>query len=166
MIGQAMRRAQLVVKTILRRDLDALDRLQLDHLKVEMLFAQARTMRAQKRREILFKKISKELHMHMNAEESVLYPMFEKDESFKMIVLEAYEEHKQVKKLLREIEGLTAGSAKFDAKFNLLLENIEHHVQEEEETFFPKIRRRLDRDALINLATKIRDAKREEQAAA
>lgn len=166
MVEQLLRRARLLAKAALGRDTDGLDQLQMDHMKVEMLFAQAKASRNQSRREAIFKRIHKELTLHTYAEESVLYPMFEKDDSLKSLVLEAYEEHKQIKTLLREIQALTAGSEKFDAKLSLLLENVMHHVREEEGALFPKIRRRLDRDELMELKSRLQAAKRDEAVAA
>lgn len=166
MIEQITRRMRLVLKTVLRRELDGLDQLQMDHMKVEMLFAQVKATRARSRREAIYKKIRKDLVSHTHAEETVFYPMLEKNESLKNLVLEAYEEHKQVKTLLREIDALASDSQKFDAKLTLLIENVMHHVREEENKLFPKVRRRFDRDELVELASSLRAAKRDEAAAA
>ena len=58
------------------------------------------------------------------------------------MVLEALEEHKQVKALLREIKNLKPGSEKFEPKLQVLLDNVQHHAEEEEEgKMFPKIRK-------------------------
>lgn len=47
------------------------------------------------------------------------------------MVLESYEEHKQIKTLLREIDDLASNSEKFELKLKVLQENVEHHAEEE-----------------------------------
>lgn len=55
------------------------------------------------------------------------------------MVLESYEEHKQIKTLLREIDELVSDSEKFEPKLKVLVENVEHHAEEEEEGMFPQV---------------------------
>ena len=86
----------------------------------------------------LFEKIKTELEVHTHIEETVFYPKIRQHEELKDMVLEALEEHKQVKTLIREIGGLVEDSEKLSAKLTVMGENVEHHVEEEETEMFPK----------------------------
>lgn len=61
-----------------------------------------------------------------------LYPTLKKREEFKSAALEAIEEHLQVKTLLGAINCLSDGSERFDAKLKVLIDDVEHHIEEEE----------------------------------
>jgi hemerythrin superfamily protein len=76
------------------------------------------------------------------------------------MVLESLEEHKQVKTLLREMDNLTEDSEKFEPKLKVLMENVEHHAEEEEEAkMFPKVRKLMDAAALDQLGQELEGAK-------
>jgi iron-sulfur cluster repair protein YtfE (RIC family) len=119
--------------------MNILELLKADHEKVAELFAKVEATESEKQHQQLFAKIKTELEMHTHIEETILYPVLEEHEELKDLVLEAFEEHKQVKTLLREISALVDGSEKFDAKLKVMGENIEHHVGEEEKEMFPKV---------------------------
>lgn len=155
MITEMIGRATLLARAVSNRKLDAIDLLRMDHMKVELIFLQIRTAKKAQRRQQLFKRLHKELESHTHIEEAVFYPACEKVEGLKDMVLESREEHKQVKTLLREIDKLSTDSEKWDPKLWLLMENVEHHVREEENRFFPKVRRYLDRQELAKLADEL-----------
>jgi hypothetical protein len=119
--------------------MNILELLKADHEKVAELFAKVEATESFKQHQQLFGKIKTELEMHTHIEETILYPVLEEHEELKDLVLEAFEEHKQVKTLMREISALVEGSEKFDAKLKVMGENIEHHVGEEEKEMFPKV---------------------------
>jgi hemerythrin superfamily protein len=76
------------------------------------------------------------------------------------MVLESLGEHKQVKTLLREMDNLTGDSEKFEPKLKVLMENVEHHAEEEEEAkMFPKVRKLMDAAALDQLGQELEAAK-------
>ena len=75
-------------------------------------------------------------------------------------MLEALEEHHVVKWLLSELEALDPAAERFDAKATVLIENVRHHVKEEETELFPKVRQRIERRRLVELGAELRDAKR------
>jgi hypothetical protein len=80
------------------------------------------------------------------------------------MVLESIEEHKQVKKLLREMDRLSKSSDKFEPKLKVLQENVEHHAEEEEEgKMFPKIRELLESSQLESLGAELEVAKSQRQ---
>jgi iron-sulfur cluster repair protein YtfE (RIC family) len=141
--------------------MDGLNLLKEDHKKVTELFKKVEATDEEAKHQLLFEKIKTELETHTFIEEKVLYPMLEQYEALKDLVLEAYEEHKQVKTLIREIEKLAEGSERFDAKLKVMGENVEHHVDEEENQMFPKVRKVLGNQQLERLGKDLEAAKKE-----
>lgn len=106
------------------------------------LFKKIEASKNAKQQKELFEQIKTELETHTHIEETVFYPAVEENAEMEDMVAESLEEHKQVKTLLREMEKLTADSDKFEPKLKVLMENIEHHAEEEEEgKMFPKLRK-------------------------
>ena len=141
--------------------MNALELLIDDHQKVAQLFEQAEETENEKEKQNLFEQIKAELETHTHIEETIFYPALREHEELEDIVLEAFEEHKQVKTLLREISELADGSEKFDAKLKVMKENIEHHVDEEEGEMFPQVEDLIDEDELEQLGTKMEAAKKQ-----
>ena len=139
--------------------MDALELLKKDHRKVAELFEQVEATEDEKKHRQLFEQIKGELETHAHIEEAVMYPAFEKKEELKDMVLEAYEEHKQIKTLLREITALSDGSERLDAKLKVMGENVEHHVDEEENEMFPKVKKLYDREQLEQMGQELEAAK-------
>src|SRR5688500_15916963 len=106
--------------------MDALELLKADHKKVKELFEQAEGLEDGKEQREIFKQIKKELETHTRIEESVFYQAMQKYQELEDMVLEAIEEHKQVKTLLREMDDLAKDSDKFEPKLKVLMENVEH----------------------------------------
>ena len=143
--------------------MDALELLKADHKKVKELFKKAEGNENQKQQKQLFEQIKTELETHTHIEETVFYPAVAKHEELKDMVLESLEEHKQVKTLLREMDNLTSDSEKFDPKLKVLMENVEHHAEEEEEgKMFPKVRKLMNAKALDHLGQELEAAKNKE----
>jgi len=144
--------------------MNALELLKEDHQKVKELFEQAEQAEDQKAKRKLFDEIQSELETHARIEETVFYPAMEKHEELKDMVLESIEEHKQIKTLLREIDNLKSDSEKFEPKLSVLMENVEHHAEEEEEgKMFPKIREILSEKDLDSLGEELEAAKSKRQ---
>jgi hypothetical protein len=84
----------------------------------------------------------------------------EEHEELKEMVLEALEEHSQMKTVLRQLAKLSSSSKKFKPKFKVLKDNVEHHAEKEEEgKMFPKIREAVDRTELEQLGQELEAAK-------
>jgi hemerythrin superfamily protein len=140
--------------------MDALELLKQDHQKVKGLFKEAEEADEKKQKQI-FERIKTELETHTHIEESVFYPAMQKHEELKDMVLESLEEHKQVKTLLREMDNLSSDSEKFEPKLKVLMENVEHHAEEEEEEkMFPKVRKLVNKADLEQLGQELEAAKR------
>lgn len=140
--------------------MDALELLKTDHKTVKELFKKVEASKNDKQQKQLFEEIKMELETHTHIEETVFYPAVAKHDELKDMVLESLEEHKQVKTLLREMDNLTEDSEKFEPKLKVLMENVEHHAEEEEEAkMFPKVRKLMDAGALDQLGQELEAAK-------
>lgn len=67
------------------------------------------------------------------------------DDESDEFVLEALEEHHAAKSMLAEIDRLSSDHERFRAKVIVLIESVEHHIDEEESTVFPELRRAMSR---------------------
>ena len=140
--------------------MDALELLKTDHKTVKDLFKKVEASKNDKQQKQLFEEIKMELETHTHIEETVFYPAVAKHDELKDMVLESLEEHKQVKTLLREMDNLTEDSEKFEPKLKVLMENVEHHAEGEEEAkMFPKVRKLMDAGALDQLGQELEAAK-------
>ena len=120
---------------------DAVALLKADHRAVEKLFGQYEKAKDNDRKKALADKICLELRVHMQLEEEIFYPVsreFRKDED---IVDEAVVEHAAARDLMDEIEAMAPTEDLYDAKMTVLQEQIEHHVEEEETEYFPKVQK-------------------------
>ncbi|HEY7322868.1 MAG TPA: hemerythrin domain-containing protein [Candidatus Binatia bacterium] len=139
--------------------MNALDILKQDHQTVKGLFQEATRTSDQKARGKLFDKIDAELETHAHIEETIFYPALEQHEELADMVAEAREEHQQVKVLLEEIEEAGADNHDFGAKLQELMENVEHHVKEEEGEMFSKVREVFYEEELEQLGRQLESAK-------
>ena len=133
--------AKSAAKTPASKGPDAIALLKADHRAVEKLFGQFEKAKDSDRKKALADKICLELRVHMQVEEEIFYPTsreFLKDED---ILDEAVVEHAAAKDLIGEIEGMKPGEDLYDAKVTVLEEQIEHHVEEEETEYFPKVKK-------------------------
>ena len=131
---------------------DAVALLKEDHRTVEELFAQFEKASGDGRKEKLARQICLELTVHAQIEEEIFYPACESKVE-EDLLKEAYVEHDGTKILIAEIEdGSESSDEYFDAKVKVLMEQIEHHVEEEEkrmEGMFAQARKAgLDMDSL------------------
>jgi len=141
--------------------MNALELLKEDHRKVHELFEQVKATESQKQHKQLFRMIKTELDTHAHIEEKVFYPTLKKYEEFKETVLEAIEEHLQMKTSLRAIDRLSEGAERFDAKLKVLIDDVEHHVEEEEGELFPKVERQFSSEQLEELGMELETAKKD-----
>ena len=135
--------------------MNAIELLKQDHDKVKEIFKQVEATENDDKKHQLFKQIKLELETHTHIEETIFYPTIMVNEEIKDIVLEGLEEHKQAKTLLRDIPNLSDGSEKFDAKLKVLMEDVEHHVKEEETEMFPLVKKAFDKAKLEALGAQL-----------
>jgi hemerythrin superfamily protein len=145
--------------------MDALDLLIADHNRVKGLFARYQEAnkgtRASEAAE-LASTIHTELTVHTAIEEEIFYPEIH-DLSPELVgtVDEGVQEHHVVKVLLGEIDDLKAGSDEWVAKMTVVIENVEHHVEEEESEMFPAVRSHSDAATRESLGEKLEARKSE-----
>ncbi len=143
--------------------MDAITLLRDDHRAVERLFKRFEKAgdRAHVEKREIVDRIIEELSVHAAIEEQVFYPVARATvPGTEDIALESLEEHHIVKWVLSELESLDPGDERFDAKVTVLIENVRHHVDEEESDFFPKVRSELGRKALSELGEALAEAKK------
>jgi hemerythrin superfamily protein len=141
---------------------DAIVLLKADHKEIRGVFREFSSPKTtQARKGALVKKMIELLTMHTYIENEVMYPQvrqllpdLEED------TLEAYEEHHVSDVLVMELQGMNPGDERFEAKTTVLIENVTHHMDEEEQDWFPKVRAGLGRKALQEIGAQLVEAKR------
>jgi hemerythrin superfamily protein len=138
-----------------RSFVDAVALIKADHREVEKLFHEFEDAgdRAYKTKQQLVSQIIKELEVHATVEEEIYYPAVDAKakKDGKELVAEAVEEHHVVKVLLGELATMSAEDDAFDAKVTVLIENVRHHVEEEEEELLPQSEEILGDEELARL---------------
>ncbi|MFF9852181.1 hemerythrin domain-containing protein [Streptomyces litmocidini] len=133
-----------------------------DHKTVEKLFKQfekaGEGALAEKRK--LADQVIEELTTHTWIEEKIFYPAArEAAPDSKDHVLESVEEHHVVLWMLSELKDMDPADERFDAKMTVLMENVRHHVEEEEKEWFPEVRKAMGRNRLKELGEEMEAAK-------
>ncbi|HET9347092.1 MAG TPA: hemerythrin domain-containing protein [Candidatus Limnocylindrales bacterium] len=137
--------------------MNAITMLTEDHREVERMLDELEptTERAIKTRAELFTRIKDALTVHEVIEEEIFYPALRDHPKAKDIVLEAYEEHNVVDSLLGELERMPVDAETWGAKAKVMIENLRHHIEEEEGEMFPAARRVFDADELTELGERM-----------
>lgn len=145
--------------------MDAFNLLKADHRKVEELFSQLESASGQAKMRV-FEQIKMELDLHTHIEEKIFYPALEKPKQTHDLTLEAYEEHDVVKKLLREMSKAKSANEEWEAQAKVLQENVEHHVEEEENELFVKAEAALSEEQIEALGEQMEAEKERKQRSA
>ena len=141
---------------------DAIVLLKADHKEIRRLFRefQAAGDSAVKAKGKLARKIIELLTVHTYIENEVMYPEvrallpgLEDD------ILESYEEHHVADVLCMELAAIAPDAERFDAKVTVLIENVTHHIEEEEEEWFPQVRTGLSRKQLQEIGARLEEAR-------
>jgi hemerythrin superfamily protein len=107
------------------------------------------------------KRIIEELTVHTYLENEVMYPEVRKLlPDLEDDVLESYEEHHVADVLCAELFAMNADDERFDAKTTVLIENVTHHIDEEEKDWFPQVRAGLGRKQLQELGARMNDLRK------
>jgi hemerythrin superfamily protein len=127
------------------RPADALDMLEADHRAIEQLFDAFERADASDhdRKNSLVQRACELLTIHMIVEEELLYPAAQETLAAhgRIDVDEAYVGHFLVTTLIERFATLRASEDGFDATFKVLKANATHHIDEEETTLFPEMRK-------------------------
>ena len=111
-----------------------------DHRKVEGLFKKFEQTKGADAKRGLAENAMAELEVHATLEEEIFYPAVEREvEDAASMISEAREEHQTVKQLIAELKGMEEADEEFESEFSELMENVQHHVEEEENEMLPKV---------------------------
>lgn len=132
--------------------MNAIELLKKDHDVVDKLFQKVKST-DESEHPAIFKQIKAELEVHAHIEETIFYPRLitDGDKELQDITKEGIEEHHQAKIFLREISALADESEKFEPKLKVLMEDIEHHVMEEEGEMFKMVETQFEASVLEEL---------------
>jgi hemerythrin-like domain-containing protein len=119
---------------------DAIGMLKADHTAVSHLFAEYEKTRSIPNKKALVAQICTALSVHAQIEEEIFYPAVKAALKDKLLVPEATVEHAGVKELIAQIEGVEPDGEMYDAKVKVLSEYVKHHVKEEQNEMFPKVK--------------------------
>ncbi|GIF53667.1 hemerythrin HHE cation binding domain-containing protein [Asanoa ferruginea] len=139
---------------------DAIVLLKQDHKEIKRPFKAFQGADSPKRRGELVEKIIEELTVHTYIENECMYP-----ETRQLLpdleddILESYEEHHVADVLCIELAAMSSDDERFEAKTTVLIENVTHHIEEEEEEWFPKVREGLGRKKLQEIGERMLELK-------
>ncbi|MFG2972193.1 hemerythrin domain-containing protein [Streptomyces sp. NPDC048331] len=142
--------------------MDAIVLLREDHKTVEKLFKGFEKTSdddtAERRR--IADEVIEELTVHAWIEEKFFYPAArEAAPDTKDHILESIEEHHAVVWMLSEIKDMDPADERFKAKMSVLMEQVRHHVEEEEQDWFPDVRKAMGRNRLTELGDEMEAGK-------
>jgi iron-sulfur cluster repair protein YtfE (RIC family) len=129
--------------------MNAIELLKAQHKKTKAALEKASEAKLDSRES---KKAADELVAHMVIEEHVFYPRVR--ELMKDMVGESYEEHTVARFALARAL-LARGEEQIKARFTVLKELIEHHVEEEEKEMFPKVQKGIPSEELERLGARM-----------
>jgi hemerythrin-like domain-containing protein len=142
---------------------DAIVILKNDHKEILRAFKQFQKAGegASKEKGKLVDKIIELLNVHTYIENEVMYPRVRKLlPDLEDDILESYEEHHVADVLVMELATLSPEAERFDAKTTVLIESVSHHIEEEEQDWFPKVREGLGRKQLQELGADMEKARK------
>lgn len=142
---------------------DAIVLLKDDHKEIKKQFREFQEAgeNAHVRKGDIVKKIIELLTVHTYIENEIMYPEVRKlVPDIEDDILESYEEHHVADVLAMELFVMKPDNEHFDAKTTVLVENVEHHIDEEENEWFPKVREALGRNELNDIGGRMLEAKK------
>jgi hemerythrin superfamily protein len=139
--------------------MNAVDILTKDHREVDAMIAELEKAGTEGTSDAslqaTFQQMVNALGLHMQAEENIFYPAMQKFDEEKDQVVEAYDEHNEVKGLLLQMQNLEPSSAEFQSNLKMVKTGIEHHVAEEEGEMFPDAKNLLGEARLQEIGQQI-----------
>jgi hemerythrin superfamily protein len=145
--------------------MNAIDLLIADHNRVRGLFSRFRAAKdadAGSDMAQIAAKIFEELEVHTAIEEDIFYPaVHDVTEATGDVVDEGVQEHHVVKLLMAELGQTPVVDDEWTAKLVVLIENVEHHAEEEETELFPTLRSKMEAARLDELAEQLEARKAE-----
>ena len=109
------------------------------HRKVEELFRKFNeTDDAQEIKRIV-DSVCNNLNVHSAIEEEIFYPAVRQELQLNERIDESLEEHQTAKELIDGLQRIRPDDPDYEQKFAVLVENVSHHIQQEETQLFPKV---------------------------
>ncbi len=147
--------------------MNAVELLKSDHQKVKQLFRRFEEAgeRAHQTKKRIADEAIHEIEVHTEIEEKVFYPAVQAKAKGDLedTVREGWEEHHVVDGIMAELKGLSPEDEQFEAKFKVLTENVEHHIEEEEKEMLPEAEKLLGKDAIEQLGSQMQQLKEQLQ---
>ena len=135
---------------------DAIVLLKADHKEVKKVFRDFERANDEKTKGKLVNQMIELLTVHTYLENEVMYPEVRRLlPDLEDDVLESYEEHHVADVLCMELYTMKPSDERFDAKTTVLIENVRHHIEEEEQEWFPQVRDGLGRKQLAELGERM-----------
>jgi hypothetical protein len=132
-----------------------------DHQEAKDLFKKIESGKGDKT--ALFSELRQELMVHMEGEEKLFYPLLKKNDETREITEEGIEEHKEAKKIIKEIQSLK-GDEQWQSKLQELKQAVEHHVEEEEHELFEKAKHVLSKEQATQIGQQFQQEKQQKMA--
>jgi hemerythrin superfamily protein len=145
-----------VTQTSDKKDLNIQDVLRMDHTKVNTLFVELNNTSDPQKIQEYFGQIYKDLTAHSLAEEEVVYPAVR---PYYAETQDLYDEQGEIKTMLDEIKAISPSSPEFKDKVNQLKDVVMHHVRQEENDVFAKVRANFSDAQSEQLATEFKSSK-------
>ena len=140
---------------------DVVDELTTDHREATALLDQILTTGDAADRRDMADTVITELVRHSVAEEMYVYPVIE--DVFpdgKQVVQHDIEEHKELERTMKDLEGCAADDPRFPALVSELRDQLHHHATDEETEQFPQLRARVSREQLVKMREQVQTAKK------
>lgn len=137
-------------------DMNITEILIMDHRKVDTLFMEIENTTDPQKIEEFFGQIYKDLSAHAEAEEEVVYPAVR---SYFSQTQDLYNEQAEMKQMLERIKSSNPSSPQFKDMVQQLKKAVQHHVREEENDMFPKLRQNMSEEQMQQLSTRFKEAK-------
>ncbi len=144
--------------------MDAIELLTSQHRETQDLFEQFGSAGDDDRKQEIAQEIIQDLMLHTTLEEEFFYPAIrEKAPQLESQILEDYEEHHAVELLLQELQKLDPSHERFEAKVAVVRDNVEEHIEEEENELFPQVRDAFEEQALADLGEQMQQAAKQQK---
>jgi len=127
--------------------MNAIKMLKKQHQEVAKMFEEFDSAKSAGARRKIFEEIADALAVHAAIEEQHFYPAV-KEEQTEDILLQSVEEHLEIKRAIADLLAMDADDGDFGEKVKALQEEVDHHVEEEQDALFPKVEKLLDPETL------------------
>jgi hemerythrin superfamily protein len=137
-------------------------RLMEEHRQVETLIERIEASEDEEECDRLFEQLKQDVLTHAHAEDQIVYSRLQQEEELSQTMREAREEHALVEQVLEELDGFEGEAEVWMAKFKVLKDLIQHHVEEEEDEAIPRAKKLVDDDEAADLLEQFEAAKAQE----